>query len=242
MTLTVNPRRRRRSRRRYRRNPGLRGIGGGFVSAFKKALPYAVAFGGARVLTGLIENLIATKAAPAAASVAPTSGIGDTLGRHAKPIAAVALVGLALFASKKVRFLRKHQQALLVGTGVNAILTLVQTYLPSVAGQIGMGADYQEMGVYPMNDYIDVGDYIDTGDYLDVGDGYQEMGDEYELGSAADDLQIGTGIGSPRMLAPVPHRSMVGPVPNVPMVAQVPAWAPAAESSLYTGIFGNRKW
>jgi hypothetical protein len=213
------------------------------IEAIKMAAPIAISLYGARAISrGLFPRI---------------PGI-DRLGRHAAPVASVALLAVGAFATKKGK-LAKHRQSILLGLGLNVIDVVTKAYMPaSVKAYIGMGATplYDgPMGEYvgvggvpplsePMGEYIEMGDYIEMGASEELGMGLeQELGLEAEMGMGGAALQIGTGIGNPwpSMEKPVPQRAFSAPVPQRSFIKQVPEVGPGYDSAsnLYTGVFAG---
>lgn len=190
-------------RYRMRSNPGIKGI----VGALKKAVPYGVGFFGSRLLAGKLPSLPVV------------GGLIARLGTHAGPVAAVGMVALAAY-SHKVPVLGKmagrHRDALVTGAALNAIATVVSTYLPSVAGFLGMG------------EYVRVGEYVQSGEYFEQGEYVQELGEYY--GAAAGDFYGDMG----GMEAAVPSESGLIAATQVPgMIAA----EPFSVEGLNQGIF-----
>lgn len=224
------------SRYKMRSNPSFKDV----LNTMKQAVP-------------VVASLYATRLLLNQPFVQKIPGI-DKLGKHATPLLAVGAVALAHFATR-TKFLSKWRGGILLGTGLNAVDTLIRAYAPANVQSM--------MGLQPLSDYIQLGDVYDEalGDYVnlsaeeDLGD-YVQMGDdglesemgmlESEMGDTgtASQLQIGTGIGQRAgagMLRPVPARSMVKAVPERGFVKEVPDVTEAYDDArvLYKGIFSG---
>jgi hypothetical protein len=219
--------------RRYRRNPG-----GMLIDLAKRAAPVLVGLYGAR--------LIVSKIGPKVPGV-------SRLGTFQGPALAIGAVLLVNFVTKKVGKLAKYRSELLLGTGLNALDSLITTFAPaSVKGMIGAGDVYQALGDYValpganspgMGDYLYAGgggppinDDLAMGEYVAMGDVEQELGMvEQDLGMMGVDEDLG-GLVAPvptiQTLAPVPDRSFVRPVLPAGDNYDNPA-------TLYRGIFAS---
>lgn len=209
------------------------------IDLAKRAAPVLIGLYGAR--------MIVSKLGPRVPGVA-------RLGSFQGPALAIGAVLLVHFATKKIGKLAKYRNELLLGTGLNALDSLVSTFAPaSVKGLIGAGDVYQALGDYVampgannagMGDYLYAGgggppidDNLSMGEYVSIGDVEQELGMvEQELGMMGVEEDLGGELVAPvptvPTLAPVPDRSFVRPV------------LPAGENYdnpalLYRGIFAN---
>lgn len=230
-----NPRRRRRSHRRasrrvhrrYRRSSYRKNPGGMLIDLAKKAVPVLLAFYGSRMVVSKIGPMI--------------PGV-TMLGTFQGPALAVGAVLLANYATKKVSFLAKHRDQILMGATFSALDTLIRAFAPaSVQSMIGMGdyvavGDYLAIGATPIDDNIAFSDYIAIG-----GDGVeQDLGLEEELGveeELGNDL-LG-GVSQNSLLRTVPTRRFLAPVPTRSFTEQVPQAGSQYDNpdALYAGIF-----
>ena len=248
-TLKGNPRRRRRrSRRRsrrvhrrygrkarYRKNPG-----GMLIDLAKRAAP---------VLVGLYAaRLLISKLGPRIPGV-------SRLGMFQSPALAIGAVLAVNFITKKVGRLAKYRNELLLGTGLNALDTLISAFAPaSVKAMIGVGDVYDRaLGEYvQMGEYIHAGqgapvdDDLSMGDYVAVGDVQEELGAvEEELGMVEEELgdegSFGEGVSRSAMLKTVPSQAYLAPVPTRSYLQPVPLATSAYDNprSLYRGIFAG---
>lgn len=219
---------RRYAKRHYRRNPGNM-----FVDLLKRAIPVVASFYGTRAIV---------------ARVAPMLPGVSSLGSFAGPVVGGLAVLGANFATRKVSFLAKHRQEIMLGVGFSLVDSLFQAFAPaSVKAMIGM-SDYVQMGDYiavgatPIDDNMTLSDYIAVG-----GDGVQEeLGLEEELGSVQEELgtvDIGGVMGGGRsLLAPVPAQSFLKPIPDRSFTKVIPPAGTNYDNAgqLYGGIFGGR--
>lgn len=250
--VMANPsrRRRRKSRRRarryyhrrhYRRNPGFGGIGTFLMDAAKKAVPVLASLIGIRAVLKTIGPRIPLN-----------------LGTFQGPaMSAAALVG-ANYACKKVGFLAKHREAIMLGAGINLVEQLISAFAPdSVKSMIGMSglSDYVAVSDYlmagsgqPIDDSIALADYVQVGINEELGLD-QELGIDQELGGLGSDApahpygqgMLG-GMAASAMKAPIGAQAFLAPVPNRSFVQQVPGTGGSAYDDpdiLYTGIFGG---
>jgi hypothetical protein len=206
---------------------------GGAMDAVKKAIPVGVAMYAGRIICR---------------GVLPRVPVLNSLGQHAAPVGAAGLVVAASYLTRKGK-LAKYRQEALMGLGLNFLDIALTTYAPaSVKAYIGLGQE--DIYDSAFGEYVDVGEYLDVGAYEEMGE-YVQMGAEEELGleeelgmgGAADDLQIGTGIGTPRssMVRQIPGRAMSAPVPSRSFTKEVPGVGAGYDkmANLYTGIFGG---
>lgn len=203
------------------------------TDTIKKAVPILASIIGIRALT----NLVAPR-------------IPVNLGAFQGPaLAAAALVG-AKYATRKVSFLAKHQDAIMIGAGINLVEQLISAFAPaSVKGMLGMGglsdyvavSDYLTVGGRPIDDNIALSDYVQVGIEEELGLD-QDLGIDQELGSMGDSV-YGQGMlgGSKAMLAPVGSMKFLAPVPNRSFTEAVPDAGAGYDDPdiLYTGVFGG---
>jgi hypothetical protein len=242
-TMLMNPARRRRRRkarrgrarrrhrrvsrrygRRYRRNPGGGDIMKFLIATAKRAVPVILAAVG----TKAIVKQIATR-------VTATS----RLGALQMPVLSIAALIGARFATKKVKFLQKHSQEIMLGAGIAAVESVITALLPaSIKGMLGMGG---------FSDYVAVSDYLQVGgmsDYVATGGFEEELGLDQELGMDQEmgdwSGQAGLG-GSQGMFAAVPPKAFLAPVPTQSFTAPVPGVTANydAPDELYVGVFGG---
>lgn len=246
-TVRMNPRRRRRrknpgrsrrvhrryGRRGYRKNPG-----GMLIDLAKRAAPVLIGLYGAR--------MIVSKLGPKIPGV-------SRLGSFQSPALAIGAVLLTNFVTKKVGRLAKYRTELMLGTGLNALDTLINAFAPaSVKAMIGVGDVYDAVGDYvAMSDYIHAGngqpvDDSSMGEYVAIGDVEEELGlVEEELGVVEEELgdqgSFGEGVSSSAMLKVVPTQAYLAPVPTRSYLQPVPAATAAYDNpkSLYRGIFAG---
>lgn len=228
----------RRYRRRYRRNPSF----GGGLSIIKGVLKQAVPIG----LAILGVNYVTR-------NITPRLTFLSSLGAFAGPAVAIGMIAAAHFATKKIRFLAKYRQPIMIGTGLIAAKEVASAILPaSVKGMLGMGDAISD----GLSDYIAVDDYVSVegmSDYVAVGALEQELGLDQELGFTAElgDVPGGGwsgqanlgGMRQNQMLAPVPGRKFLAPVPARSFTETVPDMTAAYDSAsdLYDGIFAGSK-
>jgi hypothetical protein len=226
----------------------------GVVDALKSAIPFAASLYGSRFVTNKVGPML--------------PGV-DALGTAAKPaVAGLVMLG-AHFATKKVKVLKKHRGAIMVGAGINVLDCLLGAFAPEsvksmfgIAGEVPVApeveptegyfttSDYYAVGDAPplddqlaLQDYVSVGDdlYSDMGAEEDLGMLEQELGLEQDLG-AADfaDRRLG-GVHRGQMLRPVKSASMLAPVPARSWTREVPEVGRGFDShrSLYTGVFSG---
>lgn len=164
-------------RHRMRSNPArLGGTLKGVVGILKQAAPVAAGFYLSRIAVGAVETKM-----PAVVDT-----VLNKLGSHKKPVVSI-LVALGVnFLGGKVRAISKYRSGLVLGAGLNAVDTLVRSYMPaSIAGLIGAGDYYDQLEGYQ----YDTGDYVETSDYVETG-AEEELGDaEYDLAFGDDDLE-----------------------------------------------------
>jgi hypothetical protein len=215
----------------------------GLVDVFKGALPVAVSLYGARYVSNRLLPLV--------------PGL-DGLGRHAAPVGAALIAVLGNYASKRIGFLSRRREAVMLGVGLNLVNVVLETYMPAnIKAMVGMGndEDLYDAALTGVGEYVSIGDYeAEMGEYVSIGaeeelGEYVSIGAEEELGMGQDggaflSNGIGTGIGSPAtpgLVKAVPRRAMVAPVPARSFTKEVPAATSAFDnlSKLYTGIFAG---
>jgi hypothetical protein len=215
---------RRGGHRRYRRNPGMFG---GLIDIAKSAIPVFAALYGSK----FVVSSVAARA--------------TFLGTAAGPVLSVGAMALANWGAGKVGFLAKHKNAILLGTGLGALESIIRSFAPaSVKSMIGL-SDYVQMGDYiavgatPINDSMTLSDYIAVGDGVEEELGLEEeLGVEEELGGTMGGLMGGGG----NLLAPVPTQSFLAPVPARSFTKQIPAAGTSYDNpgQLYNGIFAGK--
>lgn len=200
------------------------------LNAAKKALPVLASIIGIRAITKLVSPRIPIQ-----------------LGTFQGPVVAAGMMLGVHFASGKVAFLRKHQDAIMLGAGINLVESLISAFAPaSLKSAIGMGglSDYVAVSDYlaypggsPIDDRLTLNDYVQVGLEEELGLD-QELGIDQQLGGWSGQGQLG---GSKAMLAPIGHQSFMSAVPNRSFTEQVPdAGAGYDEPDiLYTGVFGG---
>ena len=165
-----------------------------------------------------------------------------SLGTIAGPALAVGTVVGLNFLTKKVAFLGRHKDAIMLGSALSALDALVQAFAPaSVKSMVGMSdyiqmGDYIQTGAVPINDSMTLADYIQTGAVEEELGLEEELGVEEELGN---DL-LG-GVSSTSLMKTVPQQAFLTPVPARSFTKQIP---PAGSSydnpgQLYGGIFNG---
>lgn len=231
-----------KKRFRMRSNPQ------GFKEIVKITVPVVVSLYGSRALSTRLAPMVpGLNAIPA-----QFQGIA---------MAGVVMVG-AHFATKKVRFLKKHRGGIMIGTTINLFDQAVMAFAPeSVKQMVGVG-EYVQVG--GMGEYVQVGDAppIDDditlaglSDYIEVGELESELGQvESELGMLESELGVESDLGAdplskaylggtPRssMLKPVPHQAMVAAVPKRSFTKQIPHAGAGYDNPdvLYGGIFSG---
>lgn len=217
--------------RKFMKRYGMRSnIGGGAMDAVKRAIPVAAAMYGSKMLSaGLVPRL-------------PVIGGGT----HAAPAAAGLLLLGASFATKKVAFLGKYRQEILMGAGLNFLDVVLTNYAPdSVKSMLGLPVAAVAASPTAAGEYFDMGEYLEIGGYeAEMGE-YIDIGAEEDLGAYAElgEGNIGTGIGtqSASMIRSVPRRMMSAPVPSRSFVKEVPGVGSGFDAldSLYTGVFAG---
>lgn len=193
----------------------------------KEALPVLLGLYGSRIVVSQFGPMI--------------PGVSN-LGALQGPVLAVGtLVGLS-FLTGKVSALAKHRNAILLGSALNALDSLISAFAPaSLKGMIGTGeyvgvGEYIGVGATPIDDDLALSDYIAVGS-----DGVEEeLGLEEELGveeELGNDMLGGVTQGS--MLKQVPGRQFLAPVPTRSFTRQIPAATSAYDNpgSMYQGIF-----
>lgn len=240
--LKPNPRRRRRrshrrrrsrrSHRRYRSHRGyLRNPGGFLIDLAKKAAPVLIGLYGARLLVSKIGPML------------PMVG---SLGTFQGPALAIGAVLLTNFATKKVAFLAKHREPLLIGVGLAALDSLVSAFAPaSVKSLIGVGdmgdylavGDYVQLGAVPLNDQMTMSDYVAVGAVEEELGLDEELGVDEELGGMAQG-GIGGGPGYGGLTRPIPPKAFLSPVPARSFTQAIqPASTSFDSDQIYAGVF-----
>jgi hypothetical protein len=110
-----------RYKRRYRRNPGegqARSNPPLFTDVAEFIGPGFLAFAGTRLLTHVAATQIAKRA--------------PKLGKHAGAAASVGAFLAAWFLANRVKLLAKYQMPLIVGSGIAALQSLLQLYVPKL--------------------------------------------------------------------------------------------------------------
>lgn len=212
-----------RGRAVYVRNPGQM-----LIQLAKRAVPIVLATIGAKAITSRIG---------------PRIPMLDRLGTFQGPVLSILTVLGLNFATKKISFLAKHRDAILMGSAIAALHEVISTFAPaSVKGMLGMGDTYtQALADYvATNDYEQVADGMS--DYVATGDMEQEMGLDQELGFTQEmgDTYGQGGLGGARaLLAPVPSQRFLAPVPSHSFTAPVPEVTDEYDNprNLFTGIF-----
>lgn len=187
--------------RRYkmRTNPGK-----AVIDSIKRAVPVVASIYGTRWLS--------QQAIPRIPGL-------DRLGGHVKPVGALLMLVGGAFLTKRVKFLSRWRNDILLGMGINVIDTALSTYMPaSVKAQMGMLGDDENIYDRALGEYVQLGNADGMGEYVQLGNYVSEMGEyvqlgaeeelgmeeelgiEEELGLAGVEYgpasQIGTGIGS----------------------------------------------
>lgn len=218
------------------------------IALAKKAIPVLLSFYGARVITANLGRVL------------PLSFLGQFQG----PATAVVTVIGANIATKKVGFLAKHREGIMLGVGLSALDQIFSALAPaSVKGMLGMG-DYVGVGdIYGhgLSDYVATGDALDDdmalSNYIAVGgDGVEEaLGLEEELGVdealGIDEALGGTAGGLAGPLAgpfgghqfakQIPTQSFQRAIPTRSFTRQVPGASGSFDNpgQLMVGIFGG---
>jgi hypothetical protein len=75
------------------------------------------------------------------------------LGKHAPVVAGLVATAAAYYAGKKITALKKYEQAMLIGTTIALLQTVIQTYLPTFGWVVSdfSAADYQKTLGAPKN-------------------------------------------------------------------------------------------
>lgn len=251
MLMHNPPRRRRRKRkstrrrarrvhrrygRKHRRNPG-----GMLIDMAKQAAPVLVGLYGARLLVNRIGPML--------------PGVSMLGGFQTPGLAILSVLGMN-WATKKFGFLAKHRGALMLGTALNALDTLIKSFAPaSLQSAIGVGdvydramlGEYVQMGEYravgatPIDDDIAMSDYIAVGSdgvEEELGMVQEELGVDEELGGDGQNMLLG-GVGQGSMLKTVPGRQFLSPIPARSFTRQIPESGAGYDNPgrLYQGIF-----
>lgn len=211
------------------------------IDLAKRAAPVLIGLYGARVLVSKLGPRI--------------PGV-SRLGTFQGPALAIGAVLAVNLLTRKVGKLAKYRSELLLGTGLNALDSLIQTFAPaSVKGMIGAGDVYQALGDYvqtvgPMGDYMYAGsgapidDELAMGDYVAVGAVEEELGMvEEELGAVEEELgSVPGGLSQSALLKTVPQQAFLAPVPDRSFVKAIPDATSSFDNpaSLYRGIFASR--
>lgn len=212
-----------RGRTVYVRNPGKM-----LIDLAKKAVPI--------VLSTVASKTISAK-------LGPRIPMLDRLGAFQGPVISILAVLGANYATKKVAFLAKRRDSILMGFTIAAIHETISALAPaSVKGLLGMGDSYtQALADYvATNDYEQVADGMS--DYVATGDMEQEMGFDQEMGDLGPFGQGGLGgAKTGAFLAPVPTQKFLAPVPSHSFTAPVPEINDEYDNPkmLYTGIFNK---
>jgi hypothetical protein len=161
---------RRYGKKKYRRNPDAGGGGGGSGPPLFAELAEFVgpAFGGF-ALTRFATRILATQVAKKKPS----------LGKHAGAIASVGAFLAAWLLAHKWKWLAKYQMPLVVGSGLAALQSLIQLYVPKLGWTVsdatpelaGAGMTAQQLSAKQNNltfldenpDYYTYNDSFDTG-------------------------------------------------------------------------------
>jgi len=204
-----------------------------FIGVIKRALPAALSFIG--------SNMVINRVGPMLPGV-------SMLGSFQAPVLAAGTVWLASIGTKKVAFMAKHREEILLGAGLSLVATLFKAFAPaSIQSMLGMG-DYVQMGDYvavgaapPLTEDITLSDYVAVG-----GDGLEE-----ELG-LTEELGVEEALGDPRLgglpgpvsgglLKPVPTQMFMQPVPARSFTKPVPPAGTSYDNpnQLFAGIFGG---
>lgn len=214
------------------------------IDLAKRAAPVLIGLYGARLIVG--------KLGPRVPGV-------SRLGTFQAPALAIGAVLLVNFVTKKVGRLAKYRSELLLGTGLNALDTLINTFAPaSVKGLIGAGDVYDRaLGEYismpgiggGMGEYLHDGGGIPIddsamGEYVAVGDVEEELGMvEEELGMMGVEEELGDigGVSRGALVRAVPSQSFLAPVPDRSFVRPVLPATAAFDNprSLMRGIFAQ---
>ena len=221
--------------RRLHRNPSLESI----KSTMLMAAPIVAGVLVSRVATKQIAGMVIPRL--------PASLAGYS--QYAGPVLAIgALVGADLVTAR-IPAAAPYRTGLLAGMMVSALESALTAILPdNIKAQIGLGDYVQLQGgnsVYAraaMSDYVQLqgmgglnaemgGLEADMGDYVTLQGVEQDLAGYRDAGGP-----MGSGIGSNRLLSPVPVASGVAAVPAVSYTAPV-GGAMYDEDDLYTGVF-----
>jgi hypothetical protein len=209
----------------YVKNPGRM-----LLDLAKRAAPIVLATIGAKALVSKLGSRIPML---------------DRLGAFQSPVVSILAIIGANYATKKVNFLAKHRDAILMGFAISAIHETISALAPaSVKGMLGMGDTYTQA----LADYVATNDYeqvVGMSDYIATGDMEQELGLDQELGYTQEmGDAIGVygqgGLGGARgALAPVPTQKFLAPVPGHSFTSTVPELGTNYDNPdmLYQGIF-----
>jgi len=214
----------------------------GIMDSVKAVIPFGAALYGSRVATGALVKYLG----PRMPSVP-----------YQRPIASVAvMVGLNM-ASKRVPTLKRHTGAIMVGSMLNVVDSLLAAFAPTeVKAMLGMGdiydgaiGDYLEVGDYvqmsdapPIDDDITMADYVQVGLEEELGMGVEEeLGLEEELGADTLSRPLLGGVAASSMLAPIRSQPMLAPIPARSFTKRVPRAGAGYDKSsvLYGGIFAG---
>jgi hypothetical protein len=216
-----------RGRTVYVRNPGRM-----LIDLAKRAIPVVLATIGAKMISS---------------KLGPRIPMLDRLGAFQGPVISILSVIGAHYATKKVAFLAKRRDAIMLGFMVSAIHETVSALAPaSIKGMLGMGDTYtQALADYvATNDYEQVADGMS--DYVATGDMEQELGMDQEMGFTQEmgmgDVFGQGGLGGARaLLAPVPSQRFLAPVPSHSFTSPVPDVNADYDNPalLYTGVFAK---
>lgn len=195
----------------------------------KKAVPVLLSLVGTRAIAKQVASRITAT---------------SRLGMFQMPVLSALTLWGASVATRKVSFLAKHKDQIMLGAGVALVESLISALAPaSVKGMLGMGG---------FSDYVAVSDYLTVGggggmsDYVAVG-GFeeelgidQEMGIDQELGDWSGQAGIG-GMSQNSMLAAVPPKAFLEAVPARSFTAAVPGVTANYDNpdELYVGVFGG---
>jgi hypothetical protein len=200
---------------------------GTIKSALSKAVPIAGGF--------YVSKVVASKL--------PALPGFNKLGKHAGPVAAVGAVLVAAFLGKRVGFLRKWADALVMGAGIAAVDVIAKTYLGGVMSKLGLGeyVTFGEYVEYPsvVGEYIDVDGYIEAPEMEGQGEFYGEQGDVYEELGADVYEELGDFAGkAPAGLGAISRRKALAAPQAVSALAKAGSFAEPMED-MYRGTFAK---
>lgn len=230
----------------YMKKYKMRSNPAGIKDAVMKAIPIGVGYIGSKVIVNLGAKHI--------------PGLDKlNVGGYdlAKPVLHIGAIAVIHFGTKKapvsLKALKKHRDSLMLGAGLAALTSMVETFAPaSVKEMLGMSSAVVAAAPAPSAGYFTTDDYMTVDGYVTVDDFESEMGAiEADLGLEADLGMIESDLGggfADRNLGGVHRGSMLKAVPEVPMLAPVPARSftgvvpevgPGfdSHSGLYQGIF-----